>query len=63
MHSQLRHYKDVSGQLHVPATTPQGRVPGNHWIGGWMGPRAGLDAVLRRKILSLPGIKLRSSRP
>jgi hypothetical protein len=23
----------------------------NHWIGGWVGPRAGLDAVEKRKIL------------
>jgi hypothetical protein len=25
-----------------------------HWIGGWVGPRAGLDAVVKRKISS-PG--------
>jgi hypothetical protein len=25
--------------------TPRERVPGNHWIGGWVGPRAGLDTV------------------
>jgi hypothetical protein len=25
---------------------PQGeRAPGTHWVGGWVGPRAGLDAV------------------
>jgi len=23
------------------------RVPGTHWIGGWVGPRAGLNAVVR----------------
>jgi hypothetical protein len=27
--------------------TPRERAPGTHWIGGWVGPRAGLDAVLR----------------
>jgi hypothetical protein len=27
------------------------RGPGTHWIGGWVGPRAGLDAVEKRKIL------------
>jgi hypothetical protein len=27
------------------------RTPGTHWIGGWVGPRAGLDAGARRKIL------------
>jgi hypothetical protein len=28
------------------------RTPGTHWIGGWMGPRAVLDAVVKRKIPS-----------
>jgi hypothetical protein len=28
-----------------------------NWIGDWVGPRAGLDAVENRKILSLPGIE------
>jgi hypothetical protein len=26
--------------------------PGTHWIGGWVGPRAVLDAVVKRKIPS-----------
>jgi hypothetical protein len=26
--------------------------PVTHWIGGWVGPKAGLDAVVRRKIPS-----------
>jgi hypothetical protein len=30
--------------------TPRERAPGIHWIGGWMGPRGGLDAVVKRKI-------------
>jgi hypothetical protein len=30
--------------------TPRERAPGTHWIGGWVGPRAILDAV-KRKIL------------
>jgi hypothetical protein len=25
------------------------RAPGTHWIGGWMGSRAGLDAVTKRE--------------
>jgi hypothetical protein len=29
--------------------TPKERVPGIHWIGGWVGPRAGLDDVEKRK--------------
>jgi hypothetical protein len=41
----------VSGQRHAPAVLyPRGRTPGTHWIGGWVGPRAGLDAGARRKI-------------
>jgi hypothetical protein len=28
--------------------TPRERAPGTHWIGGWVGPRAGLDAVVKR---------------
>jgi hypothetical protein len=30
--------------------TPRERSPGTHWIGGWVGPRAVLDAVVKRKI-------------
>jgi hypothetical protein len=33
----------VGGQLHAPATLPPGKRPGTHCVGGWMGPRAGLD--------------------
>jgi hypothetical protein len=43
---------EVSGQLHVPAALPPGeKAPGTHWIGGWVGPSVGLDAVEKRKIL------------
>jgi hypothetical protein len=31
---------------------PRGRAPGNHWVGGWVSPKAGLDAVVKRKIPS-----------
>jgi hypothetical protein len=34
--------------------TPRERDPCNHWLGGWMGPRAILDAVVKRKIPSPP---------
>jgi hypothetical protein len=33
--------------------TSRERAPGTHWIGGWVGPRAFLDAVVKRKISSL----------
>jgi hypothetical protein len=35
------------------------RAPGTHWIGGWVDPRAGLDDVEKRKLLTLPGLELR----
>jgi len=28
---------------------PQGKSPTTHWIGGWLGPRAGLNAVTKRR--------------
>jgi hypothetical protein len=36
-----------------PRFTPGERTPSTHWAGGWVGPRAGLDAGARRKILCL----------
>jgi hypothetical protein len=33
--------------------THKEKTPGSHWIGGWLGPRAVLDAVVKRKIPSL----------
>jgi hypothetical protein len=32
--------------------TPRERAPGIHRIGGWVGPRAVMDAVVKRKIPS-----------
>jgi hypothetical protein len=46
---------EVTGQLHDPAVLPSGKdALVTHWLGGWVGPRAGLDAVVKRKIPSLP---------
>jgi hypothetical protein len=39
---------------------PGERVPGTHWIGGWVDSRTGLDDVEKRKFLTLPGLELRS---
>jgi len=38
--------------------TPRERAPSTQWAGGWVGPRAGLDAVATRKypLIVLPGI-------
>jgi hypothetical protein len=32
--------------------TPRERASGTYWIGGWVGPRAFLDTVVKRKIPS-----------
>jgi hypothetical protein len=51
---------EVSAQLHVPDALPWGvSAPGTQWIG----PRAGLDTVVKEKISSttLPGIEPQSS--
>jgi hypothetical protein len=39
--------------------TSEERDPGTHWIGGWVGPRTGLDDVEKGKFLTLPGLELR----
>jgi hypothetical protein len=39
--------------------TPWERAHGTHWIGGWVGPRAGLDDMEKWKFLTLTGIELR----
>jgi hypothetical protein len=52
-----------SGQLPVPAAVPRKRAPTTHWIGGWLGPRADLDAVEKQKVLPLPGHETWPLRP
>ena len=34
----------VGGQRHAPAALPR-EMPGTHCIGGWVGPRTGLDGA------------------
>jgi hypothetical protein len=34
------------------------RAPNTHWIGGWVGPRTGLENVEKRKSLLLPVLHL-----
>jgi len=46
---------EVSGQLHVPAALLPGESdPGTRWITGGVGPRAGLDAVARKRKIPEP---------
>jgi hypothetical protein len=44
---------EVSGQLHAPAALSSGKDP-RYLLdrGGWVGPRAVLDTVVKRKISS-----------
>jgi hypothetical protein len=39
--------------------TPGEGIRGIHWIGGWVGSRAGLNDVENRKFLTLSGLELR----
>jgi hypothetical protein len=55
---------EMNGQLHVPAALSPGEIAaGTHWLGGWVSPRAGLDAVEKGKILTLPGFEPGPSSP
>ena len=47
----------VGGQRHAPAALSPGQRPGTLCIGGWLGPRAGLDEYGK----SLPPTGIRSS--
>jgi hypothetical protein len=38
--------------------TPGEEPPGTHWIGGWVDPRAGLDDMEKRKLLTVLGLEL-----
>jgi hypothetical protein len=40
------------------ASRPCRFIPGTHWVGDWVDPRAGLDDVEMRKFLTLPGLEL-----
>jgi hypothetical protein len=37
---------------HPDRFTARERAPGNCWLGGWVGPKAILDMVVKRKIPS-----------
>jgi hypothetical protein len=46
----------VGSQRHAPAALPPGKRLGIHFIGGWVGPRAGLDGCGK----SRPSTEIRS---
>jgi hypothetical protein len=51
---------EASGEFQASVSLPRGKkVLGTHWIGGWMDPMAGMDAVEKKKLLLMPGIELR----
>jgi len=35
----------VGCQGHALVASPPGKNPGTHWIGGWVGPRSGLEVL------------------
>jgi hypothetical protein len=74
-HYTMKAYEGVDVYIHIfltsaltggewsvsrPGRFTSGEITfGTHWIGGWVGPRAGLDDVEKRKFLTLPGRELR----
>jgi hypothetical protein len=41
---------EVSGSFTPGRFIPKENAPGTHWIGGWVGPRTVLDAVIKVKV-------------
>jgi hypothetical protein len=51
-----RHQLEESGQLHAPVALPWMKdASGSHLIGGWLGPKSGLDDMEKLTFLILPG--------
>jgi hypothetical protein len=44
---------DGVGQIHDPQLYPREQIPSAHWIVGWPAHRAGLEAVVNRKIVPI----------
>jgi len=45
---------EMSGQLHAPAGLSPERTTDTHWIGGWVGSGAGLEAVAKKHSFTAP---------
>jgi hypothetical protein len=48
---------EVSGQPQVSVALTPGKSPDTHQIGDFVGPRASLDVVEKRKALAMAGIR------
>jgi hypothetical protein len=53
-------YMKVNGQLHAPTAFLLGKVPPYYWIGGWICPRVGVNAVKKRILGSYENATWRS---
>jgi hypothetical protein len=53
----------VGRQRHNQAALPPEKNPGAHWIGGWVGPRAGLEGCGEENILPPSGVEHRTVQP
>jgi len=42
---------EVSGQLHAPTDLTPGKDYNTHWMEGWVGPWASVDAIEKKKFL------------
>jgi len=51
----------VGGQRHAPAALPSVKRPGTHCIGGWVGPRVGVDGCGKSR--PPPGFDPRTVQP
>jgi hypothetical protein len=40
----------VGGQHRASVTLPQGKKPGNHCTGGWVGPKADMDGCGKSRL-------------
>jgi hypothetical protein len=59
----IDHFARSGGGAERPALHLGRFTPGPHWIGGWVGPRAGLDAVKKRKIFPCRRIEIQPTSP
>jgi hypothetical protein len=54
---------EVVGQLHALAALPPGERASSHWIGGWVGLRAGVEVWRREKSLAAYGNRTPAVQP